>query len=715
MSSLSRLVTSVTRKLNTKKGLEDIKEFIEKHPEGTTTGIATAAFKEAIETVTSNVRWMKDNKESVVSWLRTYLNPPPQPALNYRLPQDLAPSTYRLSIKPYFTSTTKPEKYDGQVEIDFECLKNTKQFVIHYNKLDLNYSTLEITSETDADFKTTPANPKHTYSPITHFFALEFPGGQQFKAGSKYTFKVDFVGYTKEDNLGFYASKYQDNGEKWIVSSQLETVEARKSFPCFDEPAMKAKFNLKLIHDSSLTAFSNMPIKQKQVTPGEETTETISVSTVGDTTEYTTVAVSTWVETEFEETPIMSTYLLAILLADYSCIEDTVKSKSGRDILSKVCTRKNALDELALARNASIGALEALESLYDVPYPLPKLDHVSSPTFNFGAMENWGLAIYLERLFLKNENSTQSTEQRIVTIITHEIAHMWFGNLVTPKWWNDLWLNEGFARYMQFVGANELRPEWELLEQHANMLLDVLNADAGNSVRALSQDANTPEEINAMVDPTITYGKGSGVVRMLNYVLGSESFYQALTAYFEKHKYTNVDQFDLWRAMADKGKANNVQNLGQIDDLASVMSVWTKQAGHPVVTVTLDDVKDQLVVTQKQFKRDPLAKQGDFKWTIPFTYSIESNVFLDKPTEMDSMNISTIKDSIDWIKPTEEVTTIDLNASPTQDNFVLANIEMTGYYRVNYDPENWAKIIKQLEKDKVIIFCFVTNVFHFYN
>jgi len=481
--SLSRLIHSVTKKLNTKESLQYIQKFIDRHPD--TTGLSTTAFEEAIETITSNVRWMEDNKESVTAWLKAYLTPAPEPELNYRLPQTLKPYRYEITIKPYFKANTQPETYDGHVWIEFKCESNTNKFVIHYNMLDLDRESLRITSLNETSFTAMYSNLTFSYSPITQLFTAELPAGTEFKANNHYGFGVDFKGYTNEDNIGFYASKYQDtDGEKWIVSSQLETVDARKAFPCFDEPAMKAKFNIKLIHDTSLAAFSNMPIKNQSQLDAN------------------------WTATEFDESPVMSTYLVAVLLADYGCITDGVLSKSGATIASQVCTRKNAVNELDLARNSSIAALQTLETLFNVPYPLPKLDHASSPTFNYGAMENWGLAIYLERLFLDNENTTQMTKQKIVTIVTHEIAHMWFGNLVTPSWWNDLWLNEGFARYMEYVGSDKLQPAWQLLDQHVSLLLDVLDADAGTGVRAISQDAETPAEIGAMVEPTITYGKG---------------------------------------------------------------------------------------------------------------------------------------------------------------------------------------------------------------
>ncbi len=178
---------------------------------------------------------------------------------------------------------------------------------------------------------------------------------------------------------------------------------------------------------------------------------------------------------------------------------------------------------------------------------------------------------------------------------------------------------------------------------------------------------------------------------MLNYIVGSDKFYEALTAYFEEHKYSNVDQFDLWKAMKAKGGVNGV-------DLAEVMAVWTKQAGHPVVTVTTDYASDCLIVTQKQFKRDPLAIGSDLKWTIPFTYSIESR--FNEFSAMSNMNISNIKDTIEWVRPDASECIRIRGSSPKPDDFVLANIDMSGFYRVNYDKENWKKIINLLDIDK---------------
>ena len=231
----------------------------------------------------------------------------------------------------------------------------------------------------------------------------------------------------------------------------------------------------------------------------------------------------------------MSTYLVALVVSDFVCEggDNNVDMPLGANISVQVCARPTAKDELAYPLSAARDIIKFFEQYYQTQYPFPKCDHVAVKDFRFGAMENWGLAIYQERNLLYNaKTTTKAAEQNIVRIISHEIAHMWFGNLVTPKWWSDLWLNEGFARYMENVGTNSIRPTWKMFESHSNLIFTVMYSDAKESTRAVTSTVIRPTEIDTATDSTITYGKGSAIVRMINYLLGDATFNRGLSVSF---------------------------------------------------------------------------------------------------------------------------------------------------------------------------------------
>ncbi|CAF0711353.1 unnamed protein product [Brachionus calyciflorus] len=597
----------------------------------------------------------------------------PQP-LNYRLPTDLKPTYYDLTIQPFFKVDEEPFEYNGTVSIDFVCEKNTNQLVLQMKDLDLDNSTLMLSGINDTTFSQ-KTNLKWTYNSITHLLVIDLEN-QSFKQNFLYRFSANFKGYTKNDDLGFYKSSYvDDNGQKkWLVTSQLEYIEARKSFICFDEPGFKAIFKIKIIHHKSLDVMSNMPIvKQENVT--------------GSNGDYD------WIMTEFNETVPMSTYLVAILISDFKCREGISESNYS-NVQVKVCARPNAYDQLDLALNSSVDILRFFENYYQVKYPLEKLDHAGVPDFKYGAMENWGLAIYKETNFLFNDKSTQATESNVVRIIAHEISHMWFGNLVTPKWWNDLWLNEGFARFAEHVGSDAVKKHWRMFDRLFDLLMNVIQSDSSDTTRPVSLDVNTPEEIDANIDPTITYGKGSSIVKMLLYVLGEDTFRNGIEKYFKKYAYQNVDQFDLWNTLYEQAKNEN--KLTGVN-ITNVMTSWTKQKGHPVVHVKRIN-STHISVSQNRFVLDSNAAQSSLKdvlWYVPLTLSVEKIGSKDS-SFTNQVNPYNLFDKIIWIDPSKYEVILNLNQSLASDNFLIANLDMATFCRINYDENNWKLISDQL-------------------
>lgn len=309
---------------------------------------------------------------------------------------------------------------------------------------------------------------------INEFFVINLANTA---AVGSYSISITFNGTLREDLFGFYRSSYVNSQNKtvWLATTQFEPVDARRAFPCFDEPALKATFTLTMIKDKSMVALGNMPVKT--TTPYGNNLEQVS----------------------FEKSVIMSTYLVAFVVCDFVNVTST--TTSGRTTVS-VWTPPDKIDQAQVAIKVSAGILEFYETFFNVSYPLPKQDLIAIPDFNAGAMENWGLITYRETALLVDERASSAADiQRAVTVIAHELAHQWFGNLVTMKWWNDLWLNEGFASFVEYIGTNHANSTWDMDTQFLILAQDIaLSLDSLESSHPIEFSVNNPNEINQLFD-----------------------------------------------------------------------------------------------------------------------------------------------------------------------------------------------------------------------
>ncbi|CAL8262787.1 unnamed protein product [Merluccius merluccius] len=583
--------------------------------------------------------------------------PSNEPWDKYRLPKSLVPDHYKVTLWPRLKPDpiTKLYIFTGWSEVVFECVEETRLILIHSNKL--NYTEPEngqnISLTALAEGATAPAIQFSWLKAETQFLVLQLTG--PLVKGQKYRLSTSFIGELADDLGGFYRSEYTENNvTKIVATTQMQPTDARKAFPCFDEPAMKAIFNITLIHDHGTIALSN----------GME------IGTSNKTMDGKDVQV-----TIFEPTKKMSTYLLAFIVSDFKFI-----SSIQNGVLVRIFARADAITagQGEYALNVTGPILKFFEDYYNSSYPLPKSDQIALPDFNAGAMENWGLITYRETALLYDKAfSSNSNKQRIASIISHELAHMWFGNLVTLKWWNDLWLNEGFASYVEYLGADHAEPTWKvkdlivLSDVHRVMAVDAL---ASSHPLSSSEEAiQRPEQISELFN-AISYSKGASVLRMLSNFLTEEVFKVGLSSYLKTFAYGNTVYTNLWDHLQIAAEANSVPIPQKVHD---IMNTWVLQMGFPLVTVNTSTG----IVTQKHFLLDPDSIVTEpsiynYKWVVP----------------------------IQWLKTGEQQATawLEDESEPkplmqvSGEDWVLANLDTVGYYRVNYDQGNWDRLLKVL-------------------
>ncbi|MCT2910417.1 M1 family metallopeptidase [Weissella confusa] len=383
--------------------------------------------------------------------------------------------------------------------------------------------------------------------------------------------------------MGIYPSYYEVAGEKkQIIGTQFETTFARQAFPSIDEPEAKATFDLALKFDEQPgeTVLANMPELREE-----------------DGVHY------------FATTVRMSTYLVAFAFGDLQ--SKTTRTKSGVEV-GVFATKAHKANELDFALDIAKRSIEFYEDFYQTPYPLPHSWQLALPDFSAGAMENWGLVTYREAyLTLDPDNTPLRRKQVVATVIAHELAHQWFGDLVTMKWWDDLWLNESFANMMEYVAIDAIEPDWHIWELfQTDDVSAALNRDATDGVQSVHVQVEDPAEIDALFDGAIVYAKGARMLVMVRALLGDDALRKGLKAYFDAHQYGNATGADLWQALGDASGL----------DVGAIMTSWLEQPGYPVVTAAVVD--GQLTLSQQQFFIGEGEEKGR-QWQIPLNSNYE--------------------------------------------------------------------------------------------
>ena len=478
-----------------------------------------------------------------------------------RLPSAVRPQSYRITL----TVQPAERRFTGNVVIDLDVREATRVIVLHTLELELTQAQV-----TQGEIE---ASAQMTTDAVTETVALLLPspltvGGAQIR--------IAFAGQLNPHLRGLYEVK--SDGETFAFT-QFEATDARRMFPCFDEPAMKARFRLTVSMPAHLTALSNMPATSEAVAGGMKTVT-------------------------FDETPVMSTYLLALAVARLEA--RTIQVGPTRVSVWTVPGQLH-LSDFALKVTAHV--LPLLNDYFDLPYPYPKLDLVSVPDFAMGAMENWGAIFFRDsRLLLDEALSSASTQRAVANVITHEIVHQWFGNLVTMAWWDDLWLNESFATWLACKIVDQWRPEWNSWAEFQEEKEVPLEIDALNSTRPIRAAATSAAQIEEMFDP-LSYEKGAACLRMIEQFLGEIPFRDGIRRYIKKYRFKNATQDNLW---AELESASGQPVMAMAKD-------WFTQPGFPRVSAHASDQDfRRITLDQQRFRSNsPAHEAAPSRWSIP--------------------------------------------------------------------------------------------------
>ncbi|XP_048750155.2 aminopeptidase N-like [Ostrea edulis] len=566
-------------------------------------------------------------------------DPENAPWRKIRLSRDLMPLLYEINLEVDLENLT----YRGHVNMTLICTNNTKFVIFHISHLFLDKDSVKVSENgTKNVFKIL----KQFRYIINQFWVMELDS--ELSAGTVYKVSVGYRGFLHEDLRGIYLSKYvTPEGEiRRLAATQLQSTDARKTFPCMDEPDMKAAFQLTLTHQEEYEAISNTPRKSERLANG-------------------------WKTVEFHATPVMSTYLLAIVISDFTHREMVLDN--GYNI--RVWSQPDKIKQTEYAIDMVMKCYNFFTEYFNITDVLTKSDHVAVPDFSGGAMENWGLVLYRETALLYEHGVSSSENKLMVTlIVAHEVAHTWFGNMVTMRWWDDLWLNEGFASLLMYFAMDAIYPDWNVftLSVVAKEVFPVMVKDALTTSHPVSTPIATPNDIAESFD-SISYSKGMAILRMLMGFVGWEDFQKGLRTYVSKFKYQNAAMDQLWDTFTE---AVNYKY-----DIKSTMNTWTRQMGYPIITMHAQG--DSYYLTQSRFLLDDGKTTNsnggmyDYKWVVPFTYITEG----DQEVQLQWMNKSSA------------------TIPRTTDSWILANYEYVGYYRVNYEVDMWAQLAGILNRN----------------
>lgn len=559
------------------------------------------------------------------------------------LPDVVLPIRYELRLAPDLERFT----FDAKCCIEVEVFEATSEVTLHARELNIKGVVFSPSSDDSSPIEVLTISRNVKENTATFGFDEVLPVG-------KGRLEIDYVGELNNQMAGFYRSSYTDihGVSKMMASTQFESIDARRCFPCWDEPGRKAIFGVTIVVDPSLTALSNMPEKESKL-----------VKTNGKVLK----------EIEFMDSPKMSTYLLAFVVGEF----DYVQAKTEHGVLIRVYAPPGRSEDGKFALGIATKCLDLYDDFFGLPFPLPKCDMVAIPEFAAGAMENWGLVTYREcDLMIDKKTASASQQQRVALVVTHELAHQWFGNLVTMAWWDDLWLNEGFASWCENY-SGDILTDYKYWDQFpGDTLAAALRLDGLATSHPIQVPIHKAEEVEEVFD-AISYCKGASVVRMAYAVLGDEAFKKGLRQYMQRHQYSNTETFDLWNAWSESSGM----------DVKELMASWTEQMGFPIVEVkscTVDGDKAKLELAQSWFLSNGKSPPEEKTWNVPLFIGSAGGKMMD---------LKIMK---------EKATTIEVPLSSAwSDNFILMNKGVQVPMRVLYTEDMRNKLIQAIRKGEI--------------
>jgi puromycin-sensitive aminopeptidase len=541
----------------------------------------------------------------------------------YRLPRTVVPSRYDLTLEPDLDAGT----FRGNVDIALAVLEPVTEIILNANELRLEGATFTAADGRSVEVSKILTDDDAERATVDFAEAAE-PGD--------WTLRIVFAGELNPRLTGFYRSTYPDgDGRTQVVgTTHFEATDARRAFPCWDEPDLKAVFATTLVVKEGLTAVSNGPEVGREV--------------LGDGR----------VRIRFGDTMKMSTYLAAWVVGPLELTEPA----DARGVPVRIVHVPGKGHLTSFAAESSVHALNWFADYYGIPYPEAKLDNVAIPDFAQGAMENVGCVTYREQVLLIDPvRSTQEEQLGVAETVAHELAHMWFGDLVTMRWWNGIWLNEAFATFMSMLAVDDFRPDWEIWNTFARDRTNAFEIDALETTRPIEYEVRSPDDASGMFD-TLTYVKGGAVLRMLEQWLGAGRFRDGIRRYLRKHAYGNTETHDLWDALEEETG----------EPVRRVMDAWIFRPGYPAISVGLDG--DTVRFSQRRFI--PSKDDDDTTWPVPLTVR----------------QVAGDRERVDPILIETDGAELELLAS---DAVVVANAGSASFVRVWYDDELRSRIVSR--------------------
>ncbi|XP_051168547.1 aminopeptidase Q-like [Leptopilina boulardi] len=565
-----------------------------------------------------------------------------QQSINYRLPNATKPLHYKLKFEPHLSKDNFT--FDGEAEILVEILSKTNNITLHSVNLTIFEEETFLIGEEENNNNNNFSQPiEHIYEDESEFFILKFDN--QLQPGN-YTLMIKFTGAMNDEPRGFFWDSYtNDNNETiYLSATQFETSFARMAFPCWDEPALKSTFEISIKHFSNYTALSNMPMET-----------IISDDDDDDNNE------KIW--TIFQITPLMSTYLVCFTVTNFVNISHVEGNLT-------IWSRKDIIDTMNLGLEIASRALTVLEEYTGIPYELPKMDIIAIPNYIHGAMENWGLIVFKEEYLLRNDSSLESDILKTYKFMVHEVAHQWFGNLVTPAWWDDLWITEGLASYLHYFLTDKVFnfPRMMDLFEVSNTF-KVYEKDEQLSLPLFRNVTSSRESHNLLLG---VHDKSATMMHMLSSLMSKEVFQTGLRKLLQKYRYGTITTDDFWQTLQESLNDSNKIIMNNNFEIKKVMESYISQIGYPVINMSRNYTSGTITLSQECIICP--ENETESKFWIPINFAKSS-----------SLNFSSTIANY-WLSPEEKELIIE-GISP--DDWIIFNIQNSAYYRVNYDQQNW--------------------------